>query len=325
MAKNARRAKPERAMQSKSKALKGGWREQWRYSWLNALADMLRQPLATFLTIMVIAISLTLPSLCYVVWKNVSQAAAQWYPTPQLTVYLDKSLDEQGGQNVVTQLEALEGVDHVNYLSRDQAMSEFRSWSGFSTALDMLEENPLPAVAIITPKIDFEGSDVLTTLRDRVGQVDGIEEVRMDDSWFARLAALTSLVGKIASVIGLLMIVSLFLVIGNSVRLNIFARRDTINVMKLIGATDGFIMRPFLNGGIVLGGVGAIISLIMTFLLVWQLGSGVAQVASVFGTQFHIEGLLWEESLLILLLSAMVGWIAAWLATLQHLRHFTPE
>ncbi|WP_353243715.1 permease-like cell division protein FtsX [Providencia sp.] len=325
MAKNARKAKPERTMQSKSKALKGGWREQWRYSWLNALADMFRQPLATFLTIMVIAISLTLPSLCYVVWKNVSQAAAQWYPTPQLTVYLDKSLDEQGGQNVVTQLQALEGVDHVNYLSRDQAMSEFRSWSGFSTALDMLEENPLPAVAIITPKIDFEGSDVLTTLRDRVGQVDGIEEVRMDDSWFARLASLTGLVGKVASVIGILMIVSLFLVIGNSVRLNIFARRDTINVMKLIGATDGFIMRPFLNGGIVLGGVGAIISLIMTFLLVWQLGSGVAQVASVFGTQFHIEGLLWEESLLILLLSAMVGWIAAWLATLQHLRHFTPE
>lgn len=325
MAKNARRAKPERTMQSKSKALKGGWREQWRYSWLNALADMLRQPLATFLTIMVIAISLTLPSLCYVVWKNVSQAAAQWYPTPQLTVYLDKSLDEQGGQNVVTQLQALEGVDHVNYLSRDQAMSEFRSWSGFSTALDMLEENPLPAVAIITPKIDFEGAEVLTTLRDRVSQVDGIEEVRMDDSWFARLAALTSLVGKVSSVIGILMIVSLFLVIGNSVRLNIFARRDTINVMKLIGATDGFIMRPFLNGGIVLGGVGAIISLIMTFLLVWQLASGVAQVASVFGTQFHIEGLLWEESLLILLLSAMVGWIAAWLATLQHLRHFTPE
>lgn len=325
MAKNVRKSKPERAKQSKSKALKGGWKEQWRYSWLNALADMLRLPLATFLTIMVIAISLTLPSLCYIVWKNVSQAAEQWYPTPQLTVYLDKSLDEQGGQNVVTQLQALDGVDHVNYLSRDQAMSEFRSWSGFSTALDMLEENPLPAVAIITPKIDFEGSDVLTTLRDRVSQVDGIEEVRMDDSWFARLAALTGLVGKVASVIGILMIVSLFLVIGNSVRLNIFARRDTINVMKLIGATDGFIMRPFLNGGLVLGALGAIISLIMTFLLVWQLADGVAKVASVFGTQFQIEGLLWEESLLILLLSAMVGWIAAWLATLQHLRHFTPE
>ncbi|HBO23018.1 MAG TPA: cell division protein FtsX [Providencia sp.] len=325
MARNVRKGKPERTMKSKSKALKGGWREQWRYSWLNALADMLRQPLATFLTIMVIAISLALPSLCYVVWKNVSQAASQWYPAPQLTVYLDKSLDEQGGQNVVNQLQALDGIEHVNYLSRDQAMSEFRSWSGFSTALDMLEENPLPAVAIITPKINFEGSDVLATLRDRVSQVGGIEEVRMDDSWFSRLAALTRLVGQVASVIGILMIVSLFLVIGNSVRLNIFARRDTINVMKLIGATDGFIMRPFLNGGIVLGALGAIISLIMTSLLVWQLSGVVAQVASVFGTQFRIEGLLWEETLLILLLSAIVGWVAAWLATIQHLRHFTPE
>ncbi|MGO2346166.1 MAG: FtsX-like permease family protein, partial [Providencia sp.] len=100
---------------------------------------------------------------------------------------------------------------------------------------------------------------------------------------------------------------------------------DTINVMKLIGATDGFIMRPFLNGGIVLGALGAIISLIMTSLLVWQLSGVVAQVASVFGTQFRIEGLLWEETLLILLLSAIVGWVAAWLATIQHLRHFTPE
>ncbi|MGV2470537.1 FtsX-like permease family protein, partial [Bacillus subtilis] len=87
-------------------------------------------------------------------------------------------------------------------------------------------------------------------------------------------------------------------VIGNSVRLNIFARRDTINVMKLIGATDGFIMRPFLNGGVVLGALGAIISLIITYLLVWQMSDLVAQVASVFGTQFQIEGLLWEEALL---------------------------
>ena len=79
---------------AETEALKGGWREQCRYSWVNAIADMMRQPLATLLTVMVIAISLTLPSVCYIVWKNVSQAADQWYPTPQLTVYLDKALDD---------------------------------------------------------------------------------------------------------------------------------------------------------------------------------------------------------------------------------------
>ena len=171
MATNSRNAKPR---VSKEKALRGGWQEQWRYAWNNTLADMLRQPLATLLTVMVIAISLTLPSICYLVWKNVSQAAEQWYPTPQLTVYLDKALDNDAAQAVISKLQEEDGVDKVNYLSRDEAMGEFRNWSGFGGALDMLEENPLPAVAIITPKLNFQSSQTLTSLRDRVAAVQGV-------------------------------------------------------------------------------------------------------------------------------------------------------
>ncbi len=311
--------------ESKSKSLQGGFREQWRYAWSNTIRDMLRQPLATLLTIMVIAISLTLPSVCYLVWKNVSQAAEQWYPTPQLTVFIDKSLDDDGAMNVIKQLKAEAGVDKVNYLSREEALSEFRNWSGFGGALDMLEQNPLPALAIVTPKMNFEDSKTLSTLRDRIAAVQGVDQVRMDDSWFARLAALTGLVGQIAAMIGVLMVVAVFLVIGNSVRLSIFSRRDTINVMKLIGATDGFILRPFLNGGAMLGFCGALLSLILSEGLVWRLETVVTQVASVFGTTFDLHGLGWDESLLLLLISAMIGWIAAYLATVQHLRRFTPQ
>lgn len=325
MAKAPNRSASRAKMPDKAKALRGGWREQWRYAWVNTLADMMRQPLATLLTVMVIAISLTLPSVCYLVYKNVSEAASQWYPTPQLTVYLDKALDDDAAEQVMTVLKGEEGVDKVNYLSREEALGEFRNWSGFGGALDMLEENPLPAVAIITPKMNFESSDTLNTLRDRVAAVKGVDEVRMDDSWFARLAALTGLVGQVAAMIGILMIMAVFLVIGNSVRLSIFSRRDTINVMKLIGATDGFILRPFLNGGALLGFSGAILSLILSQAMVWQLGSAVAKVASVFGTTFVLHGLGWDECLLLVLVSAMIGWIAAWLATVQHLRRFTPQ
>lgn len=226
--------------------------------------------------------------------------AAQWYPTPQLTVYLDKALDNDAAQGVINTLQAEDGVEKVNYLSRDEAMGEFRNWSGFGGALDMLEENPLPAVAIITPKLNFQSSQTLTSLRDRVAAVHGVSEVRMDDSWFARLVALTSLAGQVATTIGILMIVAVFLVIGNSVRLSIFSRRETINVMKLIGATDGFILRPFLNGG-------ALLSLILSQALVWKLSAAVDQVATVFGTRFAVTGLTWDESLL-LLIAGMIGW-----------------
>ena len=322
---NKRAPAPKAKQPSKSKALKGGWQEQWRYALRGTLSDMWRQPLATLLTVMVIAISLTLPSVCYMVWKNVSQASAQWYPAPQLTVYLSKTLDDSAAENVATQLKQLDGVESVNYLTREEALSEFRNWSGFGGAMDMLEQNPLPAVAIITPKLNFQNADTMQNLRERVAKVDGVDEVRMDDSWFARLAALTGLVGQVAAMIGILMVVAVFLVIGNSVRLSIFARRDTINVQKLIGATDGFILRPFLYGGALLGLSGALLSLILSEVLVLRLQSVVAHVAAVFGTTFSLEGFSWDEGLLLLLIAAMIGWIAAWLATAQHLRRFTPQ
>ncbi|MBC8947423.1 MULTISPECIES: permease-like cell division protein FtsX [Xenorhabdus] len=324
MAKHVRHS-AKKTPSAKSKSLKGGWRVQWRYAWKSTLSDMFRQPLATLLTVMVIAISLTLPSVFYIVWKNVNQAVMQWYPIPQLTVYLDKSLNDNSVKQVIDQLKNLDGVKSVNYLSRDEAVNEFRAWSGFASALDLLEENPLPAVAIISPKLNFQDSQALTTLRDQVAQIKGIEEVRMDDSWFARLTALADLIGRIAAVIGILMVVALLLVIGNSVRLSIFSRRETINVMKLIGATDGFILRPFLNGGALLGILGAIFSLILSSLLVWKLSNVVTEVASVFGTSFILHGLEWDESLLLVLISGMIGWIAAWFATIQHLRRFMPE
>ena len=299
--------------------------EQMRYAWQGAVQDLKSKPLATFLTVMVIAISLTLPSVCYMVYKNVNQASSQYYPSPQITVYFDKALDDNAAQQVVAQLQGEQGVEKVNYLSRDEALGEFRNWSGFGGALDMLEENPLPAVAVVIPKLDFQSTDSLNTLRDRIARVNGIDEVRMDDSWFARLAALTGLVGRVSAMIGILMVAAVFLVIGNSVRLSIFSRRDSINVQKLIGATDGFILRPFLYGGALLGFSGAFLSLILSEILVMRLSSAVTEVAKIFGTQFELSGLSFDECLLLLLVCSMIGWLAAWLATVQHLRHFTPD
>ncbi len=183
----------------------------------------------------------------------------------------------------------------------------------------------------------------------------------MDYRWFARLAALTGLVGRVSALIGVLMVAAVvlvignsvrlsicarrdsglvgrvsemigvlmvaavFLVIGNSVRLSIFARRDSINVQKLIGATEGFILRPFLYGGALLGFSGAFLSLILSEILVLRLSSAVAELAQVFGTKFDINGLSFDECLLLLLVCSMIGWVGAWLATVLHLRHCTPD
>ncbi|VTP81991.1 Cell division protein FtsX [Leclercia adecarboxylata] len=131
--------------------------EQVRYAFQGALQDLKSKPLATFLTVMVIAISLTLPSVCYMVYKNVNQAASQYYPSPQITVYLDKALDDNAAAQVVGQLQAEQGVEKVNYLSRDEALGEFRNWSGFGGALDMLEGEPPACGGGGDPETGFPG------------------------------------------------------------------------------------------------------------------------------------------------------------------------
>lgn len=318
-------ARQQKKKRSKQRALRGGWQEQFHYALRGMLHDVLREPLATLLTVTVIAISLTLPSLCFMVWKNINNATQQWYPSPQITVYLAKSLDDDAANQLANQIKNLNGVQNIAYLNREEALNEFRNWSGFGGAMDLLEQNPLPAVVVITPKLNSQEKSDLNTLKAKVTSLPGVDEVKMDDSWFARLSALTQLAGQVAMTIGVLMIIAVFLVIGNSVRSVIFARRDSINVQKLLGATDGFILRPFVYGGAILGFSGAILSLILSAFLIFRLEAVVTHVASVFSSQFELRGLSWDEALLLLLISGIIGWLAAWLATIKHLRHFTPD
>lgn len=300
------------------------WREQVRYSWRNTFNDLLKRPVNTFMTVMVIAISLALPTTCYLVWKNIHTAASQWYPTPQLTVYLNKSLSNEQGQQLAEQLKGLDGVDNIIYLSKTQTLQEFREWSGFDSALDMLEGNPLPAVVMLLPKAEARETAQLKTMRGEALKMVGVDDVRLDDGWFTRLTTLTGLIATIAGVLATLMIVAVFLVIGNSIRLSIFSRRDSINVMKLIGATDGFILRDFLNNGALLGLCGAMVAIVITQFTVFAFTAAVSQVASVFGTQFALQGIGWDEALLLLIIATMIGWSAAWLSTMRHLSNFNP-
>lgn len=318
-------ARGKNSPQSRISMMESGLMTQYVFAWKTAVEDIRKKPIANLLTILVIAISISLPTLCYLLWKNINEAAQAWYPTPQISVYLDKSLSDPAIEQLIIDLKTLEGIETVNYLTRDETLEEFKNYAGFSTALDLLEENPLPAVAIVTPKIDFEAGELLTTLKARIADLEGVDDVRADDNWFTRLASLTGLVAKVALIVGWLMIIALFLVIGNSIRLTIASSKDTINIMKLIGSTDGFIMRPFLYSGVIYGLLGAVLAIILSQLLMFQLNSAVMSVAVVFETTFSLTGLKFDEMIIMLIIAIMSGWFAAWFATIKYLRDFRPQ
>lgn len=296
------------------------WKRQIGYAWCNVFNDFKQHILASLLTIMVIAISITLPTIGFLLWKNANDAAHQWYPTPNLTVYINKALTPEQTLELVNKFKTYSEVEDVNYLSRDDAREEFRLWSGFSSALDLLDDNPLPAVAIIVPREEAKKTVILQSLQAELLKINGVDDVRLDDSWFTRLTALTDMVKNIVWTISVFMIIAVSLVIGNSIRLTIFARRQTIIVMQLIGATEGFILRPFLYSGIFIGFVSALFALVLSKIFIFKIESIILNVSDVFGTMYVIKGLSWDESMLVVLLTMIIGWLSALIATKKYLK-----
>lgn len=298
----------------------GRWKRQISYAWQNVFNHFKQNILTSLLTILVIAISISLPTIGYLLWKNTNQAAHRWSPTPNLTAYISKTFNAEQTDELIEKIKSLSKVEKVNYLSRDDAKEEFISWSGFSSALDLLEENPLPAVAIIIPKPEAKKTEILHKLQSEIFKIDGIDDVKLDDSWFTRLAALTDMVKAIVWAIAIFMIIAVSLVIGNSIRLSIFARKQTIIVMQLIGATEGFILRPFLYSGMFIGSISALFSVVLSEIFIFQIESIILNVSNEFGTVFSLEGLLWDEVLLIVLITIVIGWLSSLITTKRYLK-----
>lgn len=124
---------------------------QTAYTLRSVLNDLVKRKFGTLLTILVIAVSLTIPTVSYLLWKNLHLATTQFYPESELTIYLHKNLSEEDANLVVEKIRQQEGVESLNYVSRQDSLKEFKSWSGFGEELEILDDNPLPAVVMVKP------------------------------------------------------------------------------------------------------------------------------------------------------------------------------
>ena len=285
----------------------------------SVFTDLWIKKVGTILTVLVIAVSLTIPTISYLLWKNTKEAATKFYPESQLTVYLHKTLTEADANLVVEQLREQNGVASLSYISRQQSLEDFRSWSGFGSELALLDDNPLPAVVMITPEEAFQQSAKLADLRVALAKVKGVDEVRLDSDWLEKLAAITWLAGRIAVVCTLLMLLAVILVIGNSIRSDVYSSRANIEVMKLLGATEYFILRPFLYTGLIYGIIGGVLAALLSSLTIIYFSTAISYVADIFAVKYELNGISLIEALFIILLAAFTGWCGAWIAAKKHI------
>lgn len=167
---------------------------------------------------------------------------------------------------------------------------------------------------------EFQSAEKRQQLQQNLSKIKGIEQVNMDNDWLEKLTALTWLIAHIAIFCAILMVLAVFLVIGNSIRSDVYSSKANIEVMKLLGATDQFILRPFLYTGFIYGLLGAIFASLFSGLLIAYFKSAVNYVADIFAVTFELNGLALTEIIFLLSVCAMIGYFAAWIAATKHIK-----
>ena len=326
-ARNERRETPA----PKRRRTRGGgsrisaWLQEHPRAALNSLGRLWRHRLASAMTVAVIAIALALPGALWMLLANVQRATGGWDSGARISAYLDPSLDADAANAVADRIAARDDVHVVKRISAHQALAEFRDLSGFDKALDALDRNPLPAVVVVEPAGLGERTPAdLRRLGESLQQIDGVDRAQVDLQWVQRLYALLDLVERVISLLGVLLAAGVLLIVGNTIRLDILNRREEIEVTKLIGASDAFIRRPFLYGGLWYGLLGAVTAWVLLGTSRALLAGPAARLAAAYGSQFRLQGLGGAQVMLLLVVGAGLGLIGSWLAVGRHLRRIEP-
>ncbi len=288
-----------------------------------SLGKLLSTPVATLMTVAVLAIALTLPGFMFTALANVQKLTSGWEGEARLSLYLQPSMTEEEADRFSRGLLLRDDIAAVELISAAQGMQEFKRYSGFGDVLDGLGKNPLPAVIVLIPK-DKQAAAV-GIMRAAFQAMPEVEEAVLDMEWLQRLDAMLALAKRAVFVLGILLGLAVLLVVGNTIKMAIESRRDEIVVSKLVGATDAWVRRPFLYTGFWYGLSGAILAWLVIQFAWMMLKMPATELAQLYRSQFQVSGLDGLGTAVLFCASILLGWIGAWLSVRRHLREIEPR
>ena len=293
------------------------WLSQHIRALFATLQRISASPLSSLLNILVIGIALSLPAGLYVLLHSAQNLTQQISSTPQISVFLRVDASQGEVLRIGNELRQHNAIEEIKFVSRDQALQQIKQSLGLADVVDSLSQNPLPDAYVIHPK--NPDPKALETLRDELRHWPKIEYVQLDSEWAYKLQAVLKFGHVAVLILAVLLGIALIAVTFNTIRLQILTRRDEIEVAALIGATPAFIRRPFLYFGFIQGLLGALTAWLIINGSLWLLNWKLDAISQFYASQFMLHPLSGIDSLRLLLLSAGLGGLGAWLSVRQHL------
>ncbi|WP_163836041.1 permease-like cell division protein FtsX [Spartinivicinus ruber] len=295
-----------------------------QFSMWDAFKRLMKAPISTVFTWLMIALALALPAAMYIGLANVKTLGERWDGAPQLSVFLKKNVKQTQADALANKIKEASVVEQVITITPEQALSQLESTGGFDGVARFLPNNPLPTVLVVKFGGQFNSSDIQLLVAEwRL--LAGIDVIQYDLAWVDKLNKMTAIASQFSVIIGAGLALAVMLVIGNTVKLSIESRRAEIMVIKLIGATNGYVRRPFLYLGFWFGIGGGVLALILLQGLIGSLADPVAELSALYDSNFKITGLSFSDSLVLLGVSAGLGCSGAWLTSWHYLREIEPR
>ncbi len=299
------------------------WRRSHVSGALFGLTRLLRDPFGQLLTLGVVAVALLLPALGLLALERVNAAASAWRPSGDLTVFLAAGEPIERAVEVADSLNGRPEVIATEVRSPDDALAELRRLSDFAEALSALDANPMPALVIV--RLSPLGAENIDALKQELASLPSVDWVQVDKRWLERLEALLDAAQRAVLLAAAILALAVLLVVGNTIRLEIAEKREEIVTLKLLGATDATVRRPFLYIGLWYGVVGALLSLLLVWLSLRWLQPALADLAASYGNDLALTGLGARGGLALVGYGAALGWLGALVASSRHLRLAEPK
>ncbi|HWM29792.1 MAG TPA: permease-like cell division protein FtsX [Woeseiaceae bacterium] len=291
---------------------------------IGALGRLARQPFASLMTILVIAVTLALPAAMHVIIKNVQSISSGWENALDFSLYLKSGTSIEDATRLADIIGKRADVDEVTLISSEQGLAEFKAQSGFGAALDHLAENPLPHTIVVRPG-SGNTDESIALMHEELANLPETDFVQADTEWVERFHAILDILQRAIAIGSGLLGAAIVVIIGNTIRLDIQNRREEIEVTKLIGASNAFVRRPFLYSGLWYGLGGGLLALALVAYGMFALEEPAARLAGLYNSSFGLLSLTLAESLAIVGTGVLLGLAGSWLAAARHMRRIEPR
>ena len=287
---------------------------------LLALRRLAAAPVNSLLSLLAIGVALSLPAGGQMLLANALHLAGTASAVPQISIFMASAAERRAAAEIESRLGKYGGVKQVQFLPREETLARMKTNPGLRDVIEVLPGNPFPDAFVVTATDDRP--ETMEKLAVEFRQWPKVEHVQLDSAWVRRLDALLRLGRTAVILLGVLLGAGLIAISFSIIRMQALMHRAEIEVSQLLGATDGFIRRPFLYYGVLLGLGGGIVAWLLVGAAALWLRAPLGDLIRLYDLTLVLQALDSRDSTMLLGFAAGLGWLGAMISLRQQLRQY---